>query len=107
MWAIGRYDLGLSEEEFWSITLRQYQLLNDRFAAAARWQEALNAVTPWLTAEMNRDRKRQRTPFTLRDFMLSEQAARPQRKSPDQGQLRAKLDRVFGGLGGKRGTNNR
>lgn len=87
--------------------MRQYQLLNDRLAADARWQEALNAVNPWLTAEMNRDRKRQKKPFTLRDFMLTEQAARPQRKPPDQGQLRAKLDQVFGGLGGKRGSDNR
>jgi len=30
MWAIGRYDLGLTEQEFWKMTLRQFSLMVDR-----------------------------------------------------------------------------
>ena len=39
MWAVGRYDLGLTEEEFWGLTPRQYRALLDRHEEAQEWQD--------------------------------------------------------------------
>jgi len=44
LWAFGRYDLGLSEEEFWSLTLREYSALADRFKDAQKWLDYRTAL---------------------------------------------------------------
>lgn len=39
MWAVGRYDLGLTEEEFWGLTPRQYVALLERHEEAMEWED--------------------------------------------------------------------
>jgi len=39
MWAFGRYDLRLGEDEFWHLTPRQYAALVERHEEAMEWQD--------------------------------------------------------------------
>ncbi len=39
MWAFGRYDLGLGEEEFWHLTPRQWGALIERWEEAQEWKD--------------------------------------------------------------------
>ena len=39
MWAVGRYDLGLTEEEFWHLTPRQFAALMERHEEAQEWED--------------------------------------------------------------------
>lgn len=83
-------------------------MLNQRLEADCRWRETMAALAPWITAEINRDRKRRRKPFAIRDFVLSEIAKTPQRaRAGDQDALRSKIDRMLGGAGRQRGSDNR
>ncbi|SEB40655.1 hypothetical protein [Terriglobus roseus] len=45
MWAQGRYDLGLSEDEFWRLTPKQFHLLYDRHREAMLHREMTAAFT--------------------------------------------------------------
>lgn len=59
----------LSEREFWGLTLAQFNSLVKWYAAE---QETLNyrgALICSVIAEVNRDRKKQKKPFTPEDFM--------------------------------------
>ena len=38
-WAFGRYDLGLTEEEFWSLTPREFVALKERHEEAQEWED--------------------------------------------------------------------
>ena len=38
MWAVGRYDLRLSEDEFWHLTPRQFMALKERHEADQEWK---------------------------------------------------------------------
>ncbi|MCB9172357.1 MAG: phage tail assembly chaperone [Ardenticatenales bacterium] len=49
LWSGARYDLGLSDEEFWSLTLRELMALFDRHAAA---EERANVRATAATAEV-------------------------------------------------------
>src|SRR5690606_32336546 len=44
LWAVGRYDLGLSETEFWELTPYELSLLLDRREEAERRRDARIAV---------------------------------------------------------------
>lgn len=48
LWAYGRYDLGLSEAEFWSLTPREFSLLADRDVLHVRWHDMRSALAPFV-----------------------------------------------------------
>lgn len=59
----------LKEEEFWGLTLAQFNSLAERFASE---QEVLNyrgAMICAVIAEVNRDRKKRSKPYTPNFFM--------------------------------------
>ena len=61
--------MGLSEKDFWSLTLAQFNALAERFANE---QEALDyraALICSVIAEVHRDRKKRSKPYTPSDFM--------------------------------------
>jgi hypothetical protein len=71
LWAIGRYDLRLSEAEFWALTPCEFQLLLDRNKLHVQWQESMAALHPMLYAERHRDKTKRRQPYSLQDFTLT------------------------------------
>jgi hypothetical protein len=88
-----------------------FHALNERHAAEILWWEACFAIHPHLVAEMNRDKKRRRKPFELRDFTLTglaaDMKATPTDAPKDQSGLRSRIDRAMSRFGGKRGSDNR
>lgn len=70
LWAIGRYDLRLTDDEFWSYTLREVFLLIDRWEADRKHRELLAGIVASTTANCNRDPNKGK-PFTPEDFMPS------------------------------------
>lgn len=67
-WAFARYDLGLSEEEFWELSLEQLMALRNRYLQNMKMQN-------WFTAQIcsviaNANRKKGSRPFKAKDFML-------------------------------------
>jgi hypothetical protein len=48
LWAYGRYDLGLSESEFWRLTPREFGLLADRDALHVEWHDRRSALAPFI-----------------------------------------------------------
>ena len=69
MWAIGRYDLKLNEEEFWGLTLKEFGLLVERYNAEIERQDFRVALVCALIANIYRDDKRHPEPFTPQDFL--------------------------------------
>ncbi len=69
MWALGRYDLNLTEEEFWGLTVRELNALTERQAERHDWLNYRAALICSVLANTARDPKRKRTPFTPDDFM--------------------------------------
>lgn len=73
LWAIGRYDLKLSEEEFWALTLKEFNLLLKRHKeqrSADMYNSALICAT---IANSNRSRGKVYQPS---DFMPKEKKKR-------------------------------
>lgn len=50
LWAFGRYDLGLSEVDFWALTPREFILIAERARARIRWSDYRAAITPWIVS---------------------------------------------------------
>lgn len=48
MWAFGRFDLRLAEDEFWALTPREFILLANRAKATVEWEDYRAAITPWV-----------------------------------------------------------
>jgi hypothetical protein len=80
LWAIGRHDLGLSEIEFWGITLRQFDALLERYKLNQKWENYRPALICSTLANLYRDPKS--NPYTPRDFMPGEK--NETKKSPDE-----------------------
>lgn len=78
MWAIARYDLGLSEAEFWQLTPRLFEELSDRWKAAqARADRRAGEVVAMLY-NINRDRKADPRGKAWDDWFPQEDRSEPQ-----------------------------
>lgn len=76
LWSIGRYDLRLNDEEFWSLTLKEFNLLMKRHKeqrSAEMFNSALICAT---IANVNRTKGRAYSPM---DFMPKEET-KPKKK---------------------------
>lgn len=67
IWAVGRYDLRLSEQEFWNLTLKQFNALLERHRINFEWQNYRPALICAILANIYRDKKSKA--FTPQDFM--------------------------------------
>ena len=99
LWAIGRFDLGLSEQEFWRLTLRELAALLKRWRfdqERADWRAGMVAS---VIANIHRDRKRRSKPFTPQDFMPHQRRKKSGLQKTWQQQLRVveMLNVAFGG----------
>ena len=78
LWSIGRYDLRLNDEEFWSLTLKEFNLLMKRHKeqrSAEMFNSALICAT---IANVNRSKGRAYTPM---DFMPKEEVKHKKKMS--------------------------
>ena len=66
---MGRYDLGLSEEEFWGLTLKEFNALSERYGVNQEWLNYRAALICSVLANIARDPKKKGTPYIPRDFM--------------------------------------
>ena len=69
MWAFGRYDLKLSELDFWNLTLVEFNALSERYKEAQKWLNHRVAMICSVIANTVRDRKKKSKPWTPDDFM--------------------------------------
>lgn len=72
---MGRYDLHLTEEEFWSLTPREFDALRGRFNDSNDWLNYRAALVCSVVANVFRGKNVK--PFKPDDFM-------PKRKTKDQ-----------------------
>jgi hypothetical protein len=69
LWSIGRFDLGLSEKEFWRLTLRKFDVLVKRFSVELERQDTRFAMICAAIYEQNRDKKKRPRPYGVDDFL--------------------------------------
>jgi len=100
MWVCGRYDLKLSEEEFWELTPAQYDILAKRHFKTLRTTNEQSdfraAQICCILANINRDPKKKPTPYKVQDFMPKYKSVKKQ--TPEQQfELVKVLNAAFGG----------
>jgi hypothetical protein len=69
LWAIGRYDLRLAEEELWQLMPEEFHALMQRKRERERREDMQVAMICLPLYESIRDPAKKATPFTLDDFM--------------------------------------
>lgn len=67
MWAFCRYDLKLSEEEFWSLDYNQYMALQERWQIEQEQREYLSALICAVLANIHNTKKSKN--YKPADFM--------------------------------------
>jgi hypothetical protein len=97
VWAVGRYDLGLSELEFWDLSFTEYNALIERDLEHQDMLEYCAALAPWAVFNVNRGKDaefmqpldfmlRRRARVAMRDETETETTApavpRPQQGTP-------------------------
>jgi hypothetical protein len=99
LWAVGRYDLGLSEDDFWDLWFNEYDELCKQHLAHEEAEDFRSAQIACLFANAFRDQKKRRSPFTIDDFMPS-RAAEPKRNQTPEEMLTVVMA-INAALGGK------
>ena len=82
LWAIGRFDLHLSEDEYNKLTLTQFNALMDRFQVQQERQDYRAGLICAVLANIYRDPGKSK-PFTTQDFMLG-QRREQHKQTPEQ-----------------------
>jgi len=70
LWSIGRYDLHLTEKEFWSLTPVEFHALVGRLRLQKRWGDFRAGIIASTIANVNRGKKKKA--FKPVDFMPKE-----------------------------------
>ncbi len=100
LWAIGRYDLGLSDDEFWRLTPAQFAALCDRMEAEREHAEYCAAL---VIAEMgNMQRAEGAVPLEPGLFMRKHAAAAIERRQINEAKVaKENLRHVMGAIGAR------
>jgi hypothetical protein len=104
----GRYDLRLSEQEFWVLTPGQFDLLAKRHIEQRKSEIYLEqtkikrsdqqaALICCVLANINRDKKKKPTPYKVDDFMPVEIGKKKKQTAQEQFQIVKMLNAAFGG----------
>ena len=96
MWAFGRYDLNLSEDDFWYLTLKEFNALSTRFKENQKWLNYRAAMICAVVANTVRNPKKKSRAWTPDDFMPTKE----RRYMTDQ-QMFAQVQAINAILGGK------
>ena len=95
IWSFARFDLHLSEDEFWSLTPVQFNALSGRYAQQQDWLNYRAGLIAAVIANVNRDPKKRRDPFTPQDFIQ-----RTETEKPVPENLQDKIRRINAAMGG-------
>lgn len=99
MWTFGRYDLGLTEIDFWELTPGQLDLLAKRHNSveSARNERAdyRSALICSVIANVNRGKGQK--PFKVQDFMPQESGPKKNQTPEEQLTIVKMLNAAFGG----------
>lgn len=83
IWAIGRQDLNLTEDEFWGLTFKEFDALLKRQAANIERQDFRAGLICAVLANINRDPKKSKV-FTPQDFMPSKPKPAAPAQNPEE-----------------------
>lgn len=94
LWSFARVNLRLNEEEFWSLTLAQLNVLAERYMERQQIEDARVGRICAVIANVNRDPKKHPRAYQPRDFMPRKR----ERLTPDQWRERlVAINAAFGG----------
>ncbi len=82
MWSTARYTFGLSDAEFWRLTLWQFYELSKRHDEEVQRFDFHFGVVASTIANTSRDPKKRRKPFEPKDFMPDREPKRRVKKTP-------------------------
>jgi hypothetical protein len=83
--------LRLSEKEFWTLTLKEFAALADRYKTEQDWRNYRAALTPSILAEIHRDHKKKSTPYTISDFMPGKKQTASQQQIMSVEEIKARF----------------
>ena len=66
------YNLKLTTDQFWRLTLKEFNALAEHHKVNERWLNYRSAIIATVIAEVNRDEKKRYAPFEPKDFMPEE-----------------------------------
>ena len=72
LWSIGRYDLHLTEKEFWALTPAEFFALTGRLSLQKRWGDFRAGIIAATIANVNRGKKKKA--YKPADFMPKEES---------------------------------
>jgi len=72
------YIIGLTTEQFWGCTLKEFEKKIEAFKALEKKQDFRTAQICAIIANVNRDSKKKRRPYQPKDFMPKEKEKRQQ-----------------------------
>lgn len=109
-WSIAIIDLGIDDALFWRLTYEEFKILHrrqvERFNDDMKWQDLSIARIEALLANINRDTKQRRKPFSVHDFMVTHQKKPPEQQSTDQMLKQVEfLTQFFGGADERQGES--
>ncbi|MCK9583182.1 MAG: DUF4035 domain-containing protein [Endomicrobiales bacterium] len=96
MWAVGRFDLGLSEDDFWDLTLLEFDYLCKRKQLNDTRIERYSAQISWLIYSVNRSKDSKA--LKIDDFMIKYEKEKPKNQTFQQMKSIAKqITKALGG----------
>lgn len=96
MWSIGRFDLQLAEDEFWSLTPVEFHALTGRLSVMKKWGDFRTGIIASTIANVNRGKRKKA--YKPADFMPKEESRSGKRTWQDQ---LAWVEMINAALGGK------
>ena len=96
MWAVGVYDLRLTDGQFWQLTLKEYMKLADRLLADRERQDYRAALVCTVVANAHRDSKQK--PYRPQDFMPKKKRSKTAQEMLEHVKV---LHKALGGVGGE------
>lgn len=97
LWSVGRYDLRLTEQDFWGLTLREFDALCKRKRQEDRTNEYYAALISCVVANAHRNPKKKTAPYQPKDFMTDEKRGRIMTAD----QMKRKVEQITRMSGGK------
>lgn len=97
MWALGRFDLGLGEEEVWRETPRRLLLLLERYKAGERRRDRRAGEIVAGYYNVHRNERKRPEPYTWEDI-FPDHNRQPKRKTPEELlEVAVMLNAMYGG----------
>lgn len=94
LWAIGLYDLKLTESQFWRLTIKEFSMLYERHKQRLSAELFNSALICSVIANANRSKGK---PFTPSDFMPQEKKKRKKMTTEEMVEMLKQITLANGG----------